>query len=130
MCDRAVETPIPAPEREEVDSICFAGETNVVGWGSRPARPLRDIGPTRLAPTWLGLADLPPFRSLSGGRHYRRYQIRTFWAFMPQGRLLPLSWLVGPCLRSARPFALVGPLRATSALPVTRMASGFPSTSP
>jgi hypothetical protein len=59
MCDRAVETPIPAPEREEVDSICFAGETNAVGWGSRPARPLRDIGPTRFAPTWLGLADLP-----------------------------------------------------------------------
>ena len=54
-------------------------------------------------------------------------QGRTFWALMPQGRLLPLSWMVDPCLRSARPFGLVGPLRATSALAVTRMASGLPS---
>src|SRR5580704_8456814 len=60
---------------------------------------------------------------LKGGRYYRRYQIRTFWAFMPQGRLLPLSWMVDPCLRSARPFGLAGPLRATSALAVIRIAS-------
>jgi hypothetical protein len=66
--------------------------------------------------------------ALAGGGVVQEFarQIRTFWALMPQGRLLPLSWMVDPCLRSARPFGLVGPLRATSALAVTRMASGLP----
>jgi len=83
------------------------------------------VGSTGLAPeaSWAGsCAGISRVPSCDIAR-----QIRTFWALMPQGRLLPLSWMIDPCLRSARPFGLAGPLRTTSALAVTRMTSGLPS---
>jgi hypothetical protein len=119
---------LPLKGRRSTAFVSLAKRMLSVGGRARPA--LYEISDPPGSPRLGWGSPTSPFQVPFRGRYYRRYQIRTFWAFMPQGRLLPLSWMVDPCLRSARPFGLVGPLRATSALPVTRMASGLPSTSP